>query len=378
MIKSMRNQCIAVLCGVLFASTLAHAQAKSAAAGNAKVVEEIIARVNNDIITLSDYQKAQATVRQEVEQECQNCAPARIDEMYNERAKNLLRDQIDQSLLVQRGKDQGLSVETDVIKRLDQVRQQNNLPSLEELEKAVEAQGISWEDYKNNLRNSLLTQEVVRRDVGPRVSDTIDRDMAKKYYDEHKAEFVRPEQVYLAEIFFSTEGKSADEIEAIRKKANDTFAKVKAAGDFSELARRYSDGSTSKEGGELGAFERGQLAKPLEDQLFKMPKGDTTEIMQTKTGFQILKVIDHFDAGQQAFEKVQGEIMNRLYMEHLQPALRSFLAELREESYLVVKPGYTDSAAVTTNTGIKETLPTPDAADQKLNRKGKRAAKPGA
>ncbi|HWY26993.1 MAG TPA: SurA N-terminal domain-containing protein, partial [Candidatus Angelobacter sp.] len=126
------------------------------------IVEEIITRVNNDIITLSDYQKANQTLRQEIAQECQACTQDKMQTLYKERQKDLLRDLIDQDLLVQRAKDMGISVEADVVKQLDDVRKKNNLNSMEELEKAVEGEGISWEEYKSQMRNNLLTQEVIR------------------------------------------------------------------------------------------------------------------------------------------------------------------------------------------------------------------------
>jgi len=340
--------------------------------GNGRVVEEIVARVNNEIITYSEYQKAEAELHDEVRQDCQGCSQDRINAMYDEHLKNLLRDQIDQSLLEQKAKDLSINVEPDVIKRLDQVRLQNNFPSMEALQAAVESQGMSWEDYQANFRNQLLTQEVIRREVGSRVD--IGHDDVKKYYEEHKQEFVRPEQVLLADIFLSTEGKTPDQVEAVRKKANDLLARLKKGDDFAELAKRNSEGPTAKDGGELGAFERGQLSKQLEDIVFGLQKNQLSDVIQTKTGFEILKVIEHFDAGQQPLEKVEPEIENRIYAERMQPILRNYLAELREESYVIVKPGYLDSAAVTTNTGIKEVAPTPDAADKKLSRKAKKAA----
>src|SRR5208282_1660782 len=124
------------------------------------LIEQIVARVNNEIITLSDYEKTAQGLEQEVEQDCQNCTPDRIQSLLKDRQKNLLRDMIDQQLLIERAKDMGISVETDVVKRLDQVRKQNNLATMDDLEKAVESQGIVWEDYKNQIRNGLLTQEV--------------------------------------------------------------------------------------------------------------------------------------------------------------------------------------------------------------------------
>ena len=129
------------------------------------VVEEIITRVNNDIITLSDYQKANQTLKQEIGQECQGCTQDKMETEYKDRQKDLLRDLIDQDLLVQRAKDMGISVEADVVKQLDDVRKKNNLTSMEDLEKAVETEGLSWEEYKTQMRNNLLTQEVDRKSV---------------------------------------------------------------------------------------------------------------------------------------------------------------------------------------------------------------------
>src|SRR5271155_1245842 len=197
---------------LLPASLLAQAQAAPKPKG--VIVEEIIARVNNSIITLSDFQKADASLRDEITHDCQNCAPDKLDTMYRDRQKDLLRDLIDQQLLVQRGKDEGISVETDLIKRLDDVRKDNKLTSLEDLEKAVEGEGLSWEDYKNQIRNNLLTQEVIHREMSNRI--VIGKDEVKKYYDEHQKEFIRPELVVLSEIFLSTEGRTPEEMAVVQ------------------------------------------------------------------------------------------------------------------------------------------------------------------
>ncbi len=353
------------------AATPTAAPAAAAPVHHGVVTEEIVARVNNDIITLSDYEKAEQALRHDVTDECQACAPERVEAMYKDKQKDLLRDLIDQQLLVQRGKDEGISVEADVIKQLDEVRKQNNLASLDDLEKAVESEGLSWDDYKAQFRNRLLTQEVIHREMGNRI--IIGHDEVKQYYDAHQKDFVKPEQVELAEIFLDTKDKSPQEIDAIEQKANDYRNRVLKGEEFSEIAKRYSEGSTKDKGGALGTFERGQLSKQLEDIVFKMDKGQITDVIQTKTGFEILKVVDHYQAGLQPVTKVENEIMNRIYMQKMQPQMREYLAQLREESYVTVKPGFTDSAAVPGASVIQEVAPTPDA-QQKAS--GKKKLKP--
>lgn len=332
-----------------------------------RVVEEIIARVNNEIITRSEYDKARASAAEDAQQDCKNrCTPEQLQIAVEDRQKNALRDLIDQSLLVQRGKDMGVSVEPDVIKRLDQIRIQNNLTSMEDLEKAVSAQGLNWEDFKNNIRNGLLTQRVISSEVGSHI--TIGRDEIEKYYNEHKEEFVRPEQVALRSIEVNTEKKTPEEITELKKKAETTLKRIKDGDDFAEMAKRFSDGSTAKQGGFLGVYKRGELSKELEDVVFKMKKNDVTEVMDTKQGFLILQVLEHYDEGEQSLAKVENEITEKLYSGRMEPAMREYVKTLREQSYVVIKPGFQDMAGGG-NSEIQEVSATPEASKKKKGHK---------
>ena len=334
--------------------------AKPALTGEGKVVEEIIARVNNEIITSSELEKARAAAVEEAQQECSGrCTPEQLQVAVEDRQKFALRDLIDQSLLAQRGKDMGVNVEGEVVKQLDQVRIQNKLESMEKLESAVTKEGLNWDDFKNNIRNKLLTQEVIRREVGSHI--TIGRDETMKYYEEHKKDFVKPEQVALRAIEISTDGKKESELPELKKKADDMLRRVKEGEDFATLAKRFSDGSTAQQGGFLGVYKRGELSKQLEDQVFAMKKNQLTDVIETKQGYLILQVLERYEEGEQPFDKVENEIMDHLYSERMEPALREYLKTLREQSYVVVKPGYQDMAGGG-NSEIEEVSATPEAA----------------
>jgi peptidyl-prolyl cis-trans isomerase SurA len=350
---------------------------KPVEAVNAKVVEEIIARVNNEIISKSDLDKARVSAEDDARQECQGkCTPDQLRTDIEDRQKNSLRDLIDQSLLVQRGKDMGINVEPELIKRLDQIRIQNKLDSMEDLEKAVSSyradaaqgssQGMNWEDFKNNIRNNLLTQRVIGNEVGSHI--TIGKEEIEKYYNEHKQEYVRPEQVALREIEVSTEGKPESELADLKKKAETALKRIKDGEDFGEIAKRFSDGSTAKQGGFLGIYKRGELSKQLEDLVFKMKKSDLTDVLDTKQGYLVLQVLEHFDEGQQTLAKVENEIMDHLYSERMEPAMRAYLKTLREQSYVVIKPGFQDIAGGG-NSEIQEVSATPEASKAKKGHK---------
>ena len=332
-----------------------------------KTVEEIIARVNNEIITLTEYEKARQNAAEDAKQECQGrCTAEQLKNDIEERQKNSLRDLIDQSLLVQRGKDMGISVKADVIKQLDQIRTQNKLASIEELEKAVTSEGMNWEDFQSNIESHLLTQRVVSSEVGSHINITDDE--VQKYYEAHKTEFVRPEQVALREIEVSTQGKSPDELPALKKKAETALKRVQDGEDFGEIAKRYSDSSTKDQGGFLGLYKRGELAKELEDKVFAMKRNQLTDVLETKQGYLVLQVMEHYDEGQQSLDKVRNEISERLYNARMEPALRDYLKTLREESYVIIKPGYQDIAGGGSSE-IQEVSATPEVSKQKKGHK---------
>jgi peptidyl-prolyl cis-trans isomerase SurA len=346
-----------------------------------KVVEEIVARVNNEVITRSEFEHSKVSAEEDAKNDCQNrCTPEQLKTRIEDLQKNALRDLIDQSLLVQRAKDMGVSVEPDVIKQLDQIRIENKLPSMEALEEAVSKQGLNWEDFKNNIRNGLLTKKVIGSEVGSHIN--VPKEEVQKYYDEHKAEFMRPEQVALRSIEVNTAGKDEAEVAELKKKAETARKRIQDGEDFGEIAKRYSDGSTAKQGGYLGMYKRGELSKELEDTVFKMKKNELTDVMETKQGFLIMQVMEHYDEGEQSLSKVDNEIQNKLYEQRMEPALREYLKTLREESYVVIKPGYQDAAGGS-NSEIQEVSATPEVTKSKKGHKkyllfGKRAADSGA
>jgi len=301
-------------------------------------VVQIVARVNDRVITNADITRAQTQLDQDAHQNSWTL------EEYNHNEKNLLRDLIDQQLLLSKGKQLGITGDTELIKRLDDIRKQNHLDSLEDLEKAVEQQGISYEDFKANIRNSIVTQQVVRDEVGSKMQ--ISQAEIEKYYKEHAADFTQQESVHLNEILIPTsEGASAKELAAANAKAKEIEGKLKAGSNFADLAKKYSGGPTASEGGDLGQFKRGALAKVLEDQTFSLPAGGYTAPIRTKQGYIILQVSEHTPGGAEPLQKAEPQIEQALYMEKIQPAVREYLTKLRDQAYIDIRPGYIDSAS---------------------------------
>ncbi len=356
-----------------------------------QVVEEIIARVNNQIITRSEIARSKDQLRDEIKAQDPNNA----DKLYTEKEKDVLRDLIDQQLLLEKGKDLGISADTDLIKQLDQMRKDMKLDSMEALEKEAEKQGVSWEDFKQTQKNQIITRKVIGEEVGGRLA--ISKEEAQKFYDEHKDEMQHPEFIRLSEILVTPkpvapvpapnadpnaaqppqdeaakQAADAAALSAAEAKAKDLLKQLKDGAAFDEIAKKYSDGPSAADGGALGTFERGKLAKELEDRTFAMKAGEITDIIRVKQGYAILKVDDHEAAGVPALKDAMPRIQDALYMQKLQPALRTYLTKLREDAYIDIKPGYTDTGASPNQTKPVETAAAKESDAKKLNKKHKK------
>jgi peptidyl-prolyl cis-trans isomerase SurA len=371
-----------------------------AASQSGQVVEEIITRVNGQIVTHSEFDRS----KDQLKEECKQQDAANPDKCFSDKEKDVLRDLIDQQLLLEKGKDLGINADTDLIKRLDQMRKEMKLESMEDLEKAAAEQHISFEDFKQNMRNQIITQKVIGDQVGGHLSIT--KDEMQKFYDEHKNDMQQPEEIRLSEILVApakpqlssnpppsappdasaatdaAAQKAAEEtarqaaeaasLSAAEAKAKDLLDQIRKGATFEDIAKKFSDGPSAADGGALGIFKRGQLAKELEDKTFAMKAGEVTDVIRTKQGYVILKVVEHQAAGIPPLKTVEPRIQDALYYEKLQPALRAFLTKLREDAYIDYKPGFVDSGASANQTKPIETAAVKETAAKKLSKKKKK------
>ncbi len=301
-----------------------------------KVIERIIARVNGEIITQRQFEREREKVRQQM---AQQYSGAELEAKVREYSKDLLRDLIDQALMVQKAKDLDINVETDIVKRLDEIRRSLNLASLEDLQKEVEKQGLLWEDFKDNIRRNLLVREVVGREVGRTI--IVSREESRKYFDEHKEEFASPGGIELAQILISNEKRKPEEVE---KRAKEALAELKAGQKWAEVVRKYSDdAATSNEGGGIGFMKDGTLAPTINDAVAKLDNNEFTDLIPVKSGYIILKVLERRRQGVPPFDEVEQRVGEFLYNRRMQPAMRQYLVSLRKESYVFLAPGYVDT-----------------------------------
>ncbi len=306
------------------------------------LMEEIVAKVNSDIITSAELRDDKKGVEEELSK--QGLTGAELERTREAMLADLLRNRIDEILLRQKGKDLNLKVESDLNKQIADYQRQFQLPDPDAFQKfVVEQTGKSYEDFRGSLQDKLLVDGVVRDEIMRKIS--VPSEEIRAYYDEHKDEFQRMERVFLREILVSTvDKKTPEELTAAENKAKDLSNRAKRGETFPAMAQNNSDAELTKDrGGLLDPFIKGALNPVIEDLVWNQQPGFVTDPIKFDNGWEIFKVEDHQREGLASYGEVENEIQNFLYSQRQGPAIRAYLTKLRSEAFLQIKEGWVDS-----------------------------------
>jgi peptidyl-prolyl cis-trans isomerase SurA len=312
-------------------------------AADVLIMEEIVAKINGDIITSADL----AQDRQDIEKELRRrgLIGQELSKAVEDQLANQLRNRIDMLLLTQKAKEMDMKVDPEVNRQVADMMRQVNVADPDEFQAlVVKETGRPYADYRQQLQDQAMVQAVVREEIMRKISVTSEE--IRAYYDEHREDLRRQEQVILREILVSTEGKTDPaELAAAEKKAQDLAARAKRGEAFPQMAQNNSDSNSKNDGGILPPYKKGELNPDLEALVWDKDRGYVTDAVRVASGWLILKVEDHPREGIPEFAEVENMIQNQLYASRQDPALRAYLTKLRSQSFLQIKEGYTDSGA---------------------------------
>jgi len=296
-----------------------------------EVVEEIVAIVNDDVITLSQY-------KQEYEMRVQ-AARSQLKgedlEKVLEQIKTTLMDGLITDLLVlQLAKEKNLNVADEVKRYIDNLKKENNLESDNDLKRALASQGMDYAQFLKQAEEGILKQAVVGMEVDRSI--VLDDSEVVNYFKLHPQDFVDPEEYKISAVYLSPEGKSAEELE---QKKTEISGKVRAGEDFLALSQSYSDGSIKESKGELGTFKKGELDKTLEQAVSQLKQGEVSAWVETKNGWYLLKLTEKKESRKKTFEEAKQAIEQRIYSEKRAVKTNEFLNGLKKRSFIkILKP----------------------------------------
>jgi len=293
-----------------------------------EVVEEIVAIINDDIITFSQYKAEEEGLYRALSQQLQG---EELERQYVLYKKNLLDTMITNILLSQEAKKKNLNVDDQLKTYIENLKKENAIESDEELIRAMRQQGMDFEEFRRQLRDNLLRQNVVMAEIQPSI--VVEDSEILSYYKLHPEEFTEPTEYRLKGIYIGTEGKTEEEIEA---KKSEISAKVASGEDFGSLASLYAEGPEKENQGDLGRFKKGELEKNLEQAVENLKAGETTPWLKVRGGWHLLKLEEKKESRLKSFEGARDAIEEKLFSQKRQEKTEEFIKKLKEKSYIKI------------------------------------------
>ncbi len=294
-----------------------------------EVIEEIVAIVNDDIITRSEFRAAYETNYQLLRAQFQG---EEFNRELERMKKNLMDSLITDILLLQEAnKLENINIDEQVRLYIDNIKKENNINSDEDLKRILKQQGISFEEWTRRLREGVMKDAVLTSEV--RRNIVIDEAEIVSYHKLHPEEFTEPPEFKLKAITLTSGSGSDEGIEAKKQEIN---SKIAAGEDFGALASEYSEGPEKESSGDLGNFKKGDLAKELEEPVENLKQGEVTPWIQFRNAWYLLKLVEKKEARLKPFEDARDDIERRLLGEKAQVKFEEFMKELKEKSYIKI------------------------------------------
>ena len=304
-----------------------------ASAGHGELVDRIAAIVNDDVITLSEWVEAVEPYAGQIRQSLYG--PQQRDEVFSRLRQDVLNRMIDQKLTDQESQRLGVVVdESEVDERIDQIMGAQSI-SEEDLEKALQDQGYTQEEYRHRIKEQMLRMQLINLEVKSKIAIT--EEEIEDYYDQHKEGYQEQGRYHLRTILVRVSSSAtAEESGEALKRIEAAVEAFEAGVEFEGLAQRYSDDITAKEGGDLGLFQIDELSREFRETVRGMKEGEISPIIETPQGYQIvmLEQITHEEG--KSLEEAKLQIQDKLYNELVEKKYKAWLEELRERSYIEI------------------------------------------
>lgn len=315
--------------------------------GAPQVVDEVIAQVNTEVITLSMVKKEMKDAAEALKQQNKLTdaqAQAEVAKRQNEITATLINEQV----LLQKGKELGLAeeVEAEVNKRMLAVAQGEGIKTIDALYQAMRASGINPDDVRQTLRVESMKNYVLSSEVDRKIYLSITDAEIKSYYEANKEKFRKPETLTLSEVFLSTVGRDETEVKA---RADKLVAQLRAPGtDFGAVAAVQSEREQQgiriapQNKGKIGTFAIEQInGAAIVNALKNVKAGGITDPVKTEEGFMILRVDERTAGGDASFD--ENKVREAITFSRLDKERENYVRQLRQEAYIEIAPPYKEA-----------------------------------
>lgn len=307
----------------------------------ADIFEQVLVKVNGDIITKTELEQRQVAVLRQKMQGQIDPASLKNDETLKKQlaeiTPQLIVNSVDELLLLQRGRELGLKLGDDQFKQIvANIRKEQKLEDDAKFQAALAQENMTMDDLRKSLERQMLIEQVQRQEVGSKLNIT--EEEARQYYARHPEEFTESASIMLREIFIdvpsSEAGINVAKDDEAQKKIADLRARALKGEDFAKLAAESSDSASKAQGGLIGPFSRSDMSPQLQQLVDAMKPGDVTNPIRVQKGYQIFKLESMKPAALQPFDSVRDLISDKVSAARTQTEMRKFLARLRSQAII--------------------------------------------
>lgn len=293
-----------------------------------QVVEAIVAVVNDEFISLSDYIQRHDNFYYVLRAQFQG---EEFTAQYDAFKDTLMDTMITEALLLQEARNKGIDVTEQVKAQIDLIKEQNMFTSDEDLIRALSQENINFDVWKKSLELNLLQQSVLFSEVGRSI--VVDDSELIGFYNSHPEDFREPEEYTIKGIYVSSEEKSDEDVQAKKREIDD---KIAAGEDLSILAAEYGEGPEKDSHGDLGSFTKGQMLPDMEQAIEGLENGELTSWIEMPNGWYLLRLEEKIESRIKAFDEVRAEIESALFNQKNETGMRKYLDELKGRSFIKI------------------------------------------
>ena len=294
-----------------------------------ETVEGIVAVVNDDIITLSEFRSQYELAVQGLK--VQQLPQDQYDQAIERLKKEFLNQLVTEMLLLQKAKELNLNVQEQMKSMIEKIKTDNNIASDADLRRAIEAQGMPYETWLRQYEEGMMRQGVIYTEVQRAI--VLEDSEIVNYYKKNPAEFTVPTEYKLQAIYLTGENRSAEEIEKLKAAVDE---KLKAGTPFADTAAELSDPPMKEAKGELGTFKAGELETVLESPVERLKPGDRTGWINNKNGWYLLQLVEKKDSFLRPFEDARKEVEEKIYTQNSSVKTEAYVKTLRERSFVKI------------------------------------------
>lgn len=323
--------------GLAVVALVASAFASPLAAQTGSILEQVLVKVNGEIITKTELEQRQIAALRQKNPNLRPDSDEALQKALLEVTPQVIVDAVDELLIVQRGKELGFTMSNEQFNSiLENIKKENKIESEEALQAALKQEGMTMADLRKQLERTSLVQRVQQQEVMAKLQVT-DTEL-RSYYDAHKDEFATVPQVTLREITVNVPttaaGINVATDDAAKAKAEEVRAKIIAGEPFPRLAADYSDSGSKANGGLVGPLAKTDLSDELQQAIAGLKAGGVTPVLRTTRGYQIIKIENLQDTTTKSFEDAKSDIADKIANDKRKVEFDKFLDKLRSDAII--------------------------------------------